>query len=324
MNNSPFMTSVRDTLRVKQMALSTEKSYCYWIRHFIRYHNYGSPDEIESDDVTAFLTYLAVSRQVSPNTQNQAFNALLFLFRYVLSVPLENIDAVRAKETRRIPVVLNSNEVNNIISQLKPPFKTMVQLAWGSGMRKTEILRLRIKDIDFDRQSITVREGKGRKDRITILPQCAVNDIQAAILRTEHFHRLDLAEGFGTVEMPFALAKKYPNQARSLHWKFVFAANRRSIDPRSGEERRHHIHTSALEKQLRKAVNETGIRKKVSTHTFRHTFATQLLEGGYDIRTVQELLGHSDVKTTQIYTHVLNRGGNAVMSPADRGLKLQD
>ncbi|MEH6542540.1 MAG: phage integrase N-terminal SAM-like domain-containing protein [Porticoccaceae bacterium] len=153
------------------------------MRCFIRYHNYGSPGEIKSDDVTAFLTYLAVSRQVSPNTQNQAFNALLFLFRHVLGVQLENIDTVRAKETRRIPVVLNSNEVNNIISQLKPPFKTMVQLAWGSGMRKTEILRLRIKDIDFDRQSITVREGKGRKDRITILPQCAVSDIQAAILR---------------------------------------------------------------------------------------------------------------------------------------------
>lgn len=231
MNNSPFMTSVRDTLRVKQMALSTEKSYCYWIRHFIRYHNYGSPGEIRSDDVTAFLTYLAVSRQVSPNTQNQAFNALLFLFRHVLSVPLENIDAVRAKETRRIPVVLNSNEVNNIISQLKPLFKTMVQLGWGSGMRKTEILRLRIKDIDFDRQSITVREGKGRKDRITILPQCAVNDIQAAILRAEHFHRLDLAEGFGTVEMPFALAKKYPNQARSLHWKFFLPLTGAALIP---------------------------------------------------------------------------------------------
>ncbi|MBV1930792.1 MAG: integron integrase [Porticoccaceae bacterium] len=318
MNNSPFMKSVRDAIRLKQMALSTEKSYCYWIKHFIKYHNYGSPGEIKGDDVTSFLTYLAVSRQVSPNTQNQAFNALLFLFRHVLNIPLENIDAVRAKETRRIPVVLNSDEVNSIIELLKPPFKTMIQLAWGSGMRKTEILRLRIKDIDFDRQSIIVREGKGRKDRITILPQCAVNDIHSAILRAEHLHHLDLDEGFGSVEMPFALAKKYPNQARSLHRKFIFTANRRGIDPRSGEERRHHLHPSALEKHLRKAVIEAGIRKKVSTHTFRHTFATQLLESGYDIRTVQELLGHSDVKTTQIYTHVLNRGGNAVISPADR------
>ena len=319
MNNSPFMKKVRDTLRLKQMALSTERSYCYWIRFFIRYHNYASPEAIRSADVTSFLTHLAVTRHVSPNTQNQAFNALLFLFRHVLNIPLDNVDAVRAKEVRRIPVALSGNEVRLVLDQLNPPFSTMIQLAWGAGMRKMEILRLRIKDVDFERQSITVREGKGRKDRITVLPLCVVEDIKQSISRTEHLHQLDVAEGFGTVQMPFALEKKYPNQARSLHWKFVFAAHQRSIDPRSGVERRHHLHPTALEKQLKNAVARAGVRKKISTHTFRHTFATQLLESGYDIRTVQELLGHSDVKTTQIYTHVLNRGGNAVLSPADAG-----
>ncbi len=318
MNNSPFMKKVRDTLRFKQMALSTEKNYCYWIGFFIRHHNYASPEAIRSDDVTSFLTHLAVIRHVSPSTQNQAFNALLFLFRHVLNVPLDNVDAVRAKEVRRIPVVLSNSEVQAVVEQLNPPFRTMIQFAWGAGMRKMEILRLRIKDIDFERQSITVREGKGRKDRVTVLPQCAVEDVRQAIGKTEYFHQQDIVEGFGTVEMPYALAKKYPNQASSLHWKFVFCANQRSVDPRSGVERRHHLHPSALEKRLKSAVVRSGVRKKISTHTFRHTFATQLLESGYDIRTVQELLGHSDVKTTQIYTHVLNRGGNAVISPADR------
>lgn len=318
MNNSPFMRSVKDTIRLRQMALSTEKTYCYWIRFFIRFHSYRSPGEIKNDDVTAFLTYLAVSRRVSPNTQNQAFNALLFLFRHVLKIPLDNVDAIRAKEVRKLPVVLSNDEVHRIVELLNPPFRTMIQLAWGSGMRKMEILRLRIKDVDFDRQSITIREGKGRKDRITVLPKCAIEGLQQAICRTEHFHRLDTDEGFGTVEMPYALAKKYPEQASSLHWKFVFCASQRSVDPRSKEQRRHHLHPSTLARNLKNAVVRAQIRKKVSTHTFRHTFATQLLESGYDIRTVQELLGHSDVKTTQIYTHVLNRGGNAVISPADR------
>lgn len=323
MNTSPFMKTVRETIRVKQMALATEKIYCYWIRFFIRYHHYSSPGEIRSDDVIAFLTYLAVSRRVSPNTQNQAFDALLFLFRHVLNMPLDNIDAVRAKEVRKLPVILSDDEVRRIIDALSPPFRTMIQLAWGSGMRKMEILRLRIKDIDFDRQSITIREGKGRKDRITVLPKCAVDGLQQAIRRTEHFHRLDTDEGYDTVEMPYALAKKYPNQASSLHWKFVFCANHRSIDPRSREQRRHHLHASTLARNLKIAVAQAGIRKKISTHTFRHTFATQLLEGGYDIRTVQELLGHANVKTTQIYTHVLNRGGHAVISPADRAALAQ-
>lgn len=317
-NHSPFIKSVKDVIRSRHMALATEKTYCYWIRFFIRYQRYKSRGDISPNDVTGFLTHLAVNRHVSPSTQNQAFSALLFLFRHVLALPLDNIDAVRAKETVRIPVVLTSNEVNAILSKLKQPYKTMIQLAWGTGMRKMEIFRLRIKDVDFERRSITVREGKGRKDRITILPECTIEELEYKVRQSLHFHSLDVEEGFSSVEMPYALEKKYPNQEYNQHWKYIFAAPKRGVDPRSGLERRHHLHPSVLEKQLRQAVRASGVLKKVSCHTFRHTFATQLLESGYDIRTVQELLGHSDVKTTQIYTHVLNRGGNAVISPADR------
>lgn len=318
MKTSPFIDQVRAKLRLKQMAYATEKAYLYWIRYFIRFKQYQSPGDIKPDDVTSFLTHLAVNRHVSPNTQNQAFNALLFLFRHVLNLPLENVQAVRAKEPIRLPVVLSHGEVDAILSHLKPPYKTMIELAWGTGMRKMEIHRLRIKDLDFDRRAITVRHGKGAKDRITVLPDRCIEDLHAAIKRSEYYHLLDVEEGFPTVEMPYALAKKYPYQARSLHWKYVFPSFKRSICPRSGIERRHHLYETNLEKQLRKAVKLAEVRKKVSCHTFRHTFATQLLESGYDIRTVQELLGHSDVKTTQIYTHVIKRGGHAVISPADR------
>ncbi|WP_101758615.1 integron integrase [Oceanicoccus sp. KOV_DT_Chl] len=318
MKKSPFMRRVRDTLRLQQKAYATEKTYCHWIRYFIKHYGYQSDTEIKSEHVVQFLTYLAVNRQVSPSTQNIAFNALLFLFRHVLKKELKNIDAVRAQEQRRLPVVLTQLEAETIIQQLPQPYRTMVELAWGAGLRKMEILRLRIKDIDFQRHSIIVRAGKGNKDRITVLPTSTIAVLREAIQRTEYLHKLDIAEGFGTVEMPYALSRKYPYEASSLHWKFIFSAERRGIDPRSKIERRHHLHPSALEKQLRKAVRKTQIGKKISCHTFRHTFATQLLESGYDIRTIQELLGHTDVKTTQIYTHVLNRGGNAVISPADR------
>ncbi len=318
MKTSPFMRNVRDVLRVKQYALTTERTYCHWIKRFILHQQYSSPSEINRDGVIAYLTYLAVERHVSPSTQNQAFNALLFLFRHVLNIEFKDVEAVRAAEKRRLPVVLVQREVESILAHLPKPYSTMIKLAWGGGLRKTEILRLRIKDIDFDHRAITVREGKGRKDRVTILADAVIADMKEYILRVQQLHRLDLEQGFGTVEMPYALARKFPNQAHSIHWQFIFAAKQRSIDPRGGQERRHHVHPSALEKQLRRAVSKSGVHKKVSCHTFRHTFATQLLESGYDIRTVQELLGHNDVKTTQIYTHVLNRGGNAVKSPADR------
>ncbi len=318
---SPFMQRVREVMRARYLALATEKSYCYWIRYFIRQQRPSSPETMTREQVTAFLSWLATEQSISPATQNQAFNALVFLFRHVLQRPLENIQATRAKENRRVPVVLNFSEVEKILQHLNEPYLTMIRLAWGSGLRKTEILRLRIKDLDFERRALTVRSGKGDKDRITVLPQSVCESLQRFIKRVARLHQMDLDEGFGSVEMPYALAKKYPSQARSLHWQFVFAAAQRSIDPRSGDERRHHLHHCTLDRALRTAVRASKIPRRVSCHTFRHSFATQLLENGYDIRTVQELLGHSDVKTTQIYTHVLKRGGNAVISPADRSFQ---
>lgn len=318
MSPSPFMRRVRDTIRLRQLAYTTEKTYCYWIRFFIRQQRIGHPDEMTGEKVTDFLTFLAVHRNVSPNTQNQAFNALLFLFRHVLQRPLENIQAARAKERRHVPVVLTTLEVERILQHLQPPYLTMIQLAWGAGLRKAEILRLRVKDVDFERRELTVRAGKGGKDRRTVLPQVTVEALHQLIARIEKLHALDVEEGYGAVEMPYALARKYPGESRSLRWQFVFAGNQRAADPLSSEIRRHHLHPSTLEKALRLAVHQAGMTKRVTCHSFRHTFATQLLESGYDIRTVQELLGHRDVKTTQIYTHVLNRGGHGVISPADR------
>lgn len=318
MDRSPFIQQVRNALRSKHYAFATEKSYCYWVRNFIRFNNYQSVTAISAEDVTDFLTHLAVNRNVSPSTQDQAFNALIFLFRHVLELPIENIKAVRSKKLQQIPVVLSTREVRAILDHLEEPFKTMIRLAWGGGLRQSEILRLRIKDIDFERKTLTIKEGKGRKDRATLLPDSCIDGLRQCTEKSRLFHKIDVSEGYGEVYMPFALAKKFPNQANSLHWQFVFSAPSRSIDPMDQKMKRHHIHSTTLARNLRIAVKKAGILKKVTCHTFRHTFATQLLESGYDIRTVQELLGHDDVKTTQIYTHVLQRGANAVISPADR------
>jgi integron integrase len=311
-----LLEQVRDRIRTLHYSRKTEQSYCYWIRYFIRFHRYQHPSQLIAKDVTAFLTFLAVKRRVSAATQNQAFNAIIFLYNKVLGTPLEQIEGVtRAKRSRRLPVVFTRHEVHAVLSGMKQPYRLMASIMYGSGLRTMETLRLRIKDLDFDKRCILVRAGKGNKDRVTVLPDALVPDIERAMDRVKTLHEEDLAEGYGEVSMPYALNRKYPGEAKSLHWQFVFAAQHRAVDPISGREKRHHIFESTLQRAVKRAVRLADIRKPASCHTFRHSFATHLLEDGYDIRTVQELMGHKDVKTTQIYTHVLQRGGYAVRSP---------
>lgn len=311
-----LLDQVRNTIRALHYSRKTEHAYCYWIRFFIRYHRNRHPSTMNCSEVSSFLTFLAVNRKVSASTQNQALNAIVFLYRRVLETPLDNIEnVIRAKRSRRIPVVMSREEIRQVFRFLQQPYLLMAGLMYGSGLRLMETLRLRIKDIDMEHRAILVRAGKGNKDRVTILPDTLVPDIKHAIARVELLHRRDIAEGFGEVQMPYALDRKYPGEARSLHWQFLFAADRRSRDPVSEGIKRHHVFETSIQRAVKHAVGQAHIGKPASCHTFRHSFATHLLEDGYDIRTVQELLGHNDVKTTQIYTHVIKRGGNAVRSP---------
>jgi integron integrase len=269
-------------------------------------------------EIEAFLTHLAVDHKVSASTQNQAFNALLFLYRHVLRKDLsDSIDSIRAKRPKRVPTVMSPEEVTRVINAMDGTCQLMARLLYGTGLRLMELLRLRLKDVDFARKEIVVRDGKGGKDRFTVLPQSAKPALMQHLNRVKLLHHADLAKGYGSVFLPDALAKKYPYAARDQGWQFLFPSRKLSADPRSGEIRRHHVHESTLQKAVRDAARMAGIHKPIGCHTFRHSFATHLLEGGYDIRTVQELLGHKDVSTTMIYTHVLNRGGMGVRSPLD-------
>jgi integron integrase len=314
-----LMDEVRSRIRTKHYSLRTEQAYTHWIKRYIYFHGKRHPVEMGAAEVEAFLSSLAVDRQVAASTQKQALAALLFLYREVLGVDLPWLDGVtRAKQRVHVPVVLTQAEVKRMLDWLEGTPGLMARLLYGSGMRLMECVRLRVKDIDFERHEITVREGKGGKDRRTMLPASLAEPLQAHLQRVRALFDGDRALGMPGVQMPDALARKYPDAAASWGWFWVFPSTSLSVDPRSGVRRRHHAHEQVLQRAIKRAVHAAGIAKPATTHTLRHSFATHLLEAGYDIRTVQELLGHADVSTTMIYTHVLNKGGRGVTSPLDR------
>ncbi len=318
--NSPkLLDQVRTTIRLRGMSYQTEKTYADWIKRFILFHNKRHPKEMSAPEIRDFLAHLVNDRNVAPSTQNQALHAILFLYREVLQIELPVIgDLQPAKKEPRLPVVFTREEVQAILKQMTGLKWLMASLLYGTGIRLTELLRLRVKDIDFNQNQITVRQGKGNKDRVTMLPQSLKEPLHEHLVKVKNAHEVDLREGFGNVELPYALEKKYPQAVREWKWQYVFPAPKRSIDPRSRIERRHHLDPSVLQKAVKEAMRAAQITKHGSCHTFRHSFATHLLEAGHDIRTVQELLGHADVSTTMVYTHVLNAGGLGVRSPLDR------
>jgi integron integrase len=311
---------LRDAIRSRHYSRRTEKTYWYWIRYFVLFHGKRHPSDMGAPEVTAFLSWLATERNVAAATQNQALSALLFLYKQVLGVELPWLgELVRAQRPVRVPAVLSEAEVRRLLGCVASDVgRLMVGLLYGAGLRQIECLSLRVKDVNFAYRQILVRDGKGARDRVTVLPENLVQPLQEHLARVRALHARDVKEGFGAVALPFALARKYPRAARDWAWQYVFPSGNRAADPRSGIVRRHHVHPDTLARVVRRAAQGARIEKRVSCHTLRHSFATHLLERGYDIRTVQELLGHSDVSTTMIYTHVMNRGARAVKSPLDR------
>ena len=316
---SRLLDQVREATRRLHYSIRTEDAYVLWVKRYVLFHGKRHPLEMGEPQVVEFLTHLAVHEDVAASTQNQALSALLFLDKLVLERPLEwvNEEIVRAKRPERLPVVLGRDEAKAVLARLDGTAWLTGSLLYGSGLRLMECLRLRVKDVDFARNQILVRDGKGQKDRATLLPATLVEPIRRQVERVRAVHEGDVHEGFGRVYLPHALAEKYPEADRQLAWQYLFPSGRRSADPRTGVIRRHHLAESALQKAVKRAVRATGLLKPASCHTFRHSFATHLLESGYDIRTVQELLGHQDVRTTMIYTHVLQAGPLGVLSPLD-------
>jgi integron integrase len=313
-----LLDQVRDKIRLKHYSIRTEQAYTDWVKRFVLFHKKRHPKDMSAGEVEQFLTHLAVAGKVSASTQNQAKSALLFLYRDVLSIDLPWLDeVVAAKSGKRLPVVLTVQETQRLLERVEDTSGLIARLLYGSGMRVMEGVRLRVKDVDFQRRELIVREGKGNKDRVTMLPQSLIEPLKQHLLRVKTLHERDLEAGFGNVYLPFALERKYPAAGREWHWQYVFPAAKRSIDPRSDVERRHHVSDQAVQRAVRQAARDANLTKPVTPHTLRHSFATHLLQSGYDIRTVQELLGHKDVQTTMIYTHVLNRGGRGVVSPLD-------
>lgn len=313
-----LLDRMRTEIRLRHYSIRTEQTYIEWARRYIFFHNKRHPKDLGAAEAHAFLSHLAVERNVSASTQNQAKAALLFMYREVLAMELPWLDEViAAKNKKRLPVVLTQVEMRKLLDGMSGTTGLIARLLYGTGMRLLEGLRLRVKDVEFSRREIIVREGKGSKDRVTVLPENLMLSLQAHLEKVKALHERDLDAGSGAVFLPDALAVKYPNAAKSWGWQYVFPSSNRSIDPRSGVERRHHINESSVQRGVREAARLAEIHKPVSPHVLRHSFATHLLQAGYDIRTVQELLGHADVSTTMIYTHVLNKGGRGVTSPLD-------
>lgn len=306
-------------IRVRNYSIRTEQSYVAWLSRFILFHNQQHPEKLEAKDIADYLTHLAVNRMVASSTQKQALNAIVFYYKHILNKSFDDlIDFALSKKPARLPVVLSTREIERLLNEINDPvYHLMASLLYGCGMRLMECVRLRIFDIDFDYNQIMIRDAKGNKDRVTPLPQKLIQPINQQLELARQTHDEDIANGLGEVFIPIALSRKYPNAAREIGWQYVFPSSRVSIDPRSNKARRHHIHENGLQRKIKKAGPNANITKKVNCHALRHSFATHLLESGYDIRTVQELLGHADVSTTMIYTHVLNKPGITVNSPLD-------
>ena len=318
--NQTLLGEISDLMKREHYSVNTERTYCDWIKQFVKFHCLQTRESlfVEAENkVEKFLTYLATEREVAASTQNQAFNALVFLYKRVLEMPLENVRATRSRKEARIPVVLTREEVKQVLPLLDGVPELVVKLLYGSGLRITEAVRLRVQDLDFGFKQVTVRNGKGMKDRVTPFPETLTGPLHNHLEKMKMIHEKDLMQGYGTVYLPYALDKKYPNAEREWNWQFVFPGRSLSKDPRSGTIRRHHVDQSVINKAIKKAVRKLGIYKKASAHTFRHSFATHLLQRGTDIRTIQSLLGHKDLETTMIYTHVLKQGGEGVVSPLD-------
>jgi integron integrase len=315
---SELMNEVRSALRARHYSRRTEQAYCLWVRRFIRFHGLRHPADMGEAEINAFLTHLATEGHVSASTQTQALSALLFLFRHVLHRPVGDLgDVVRARRPHRLPVVLTRDEVAAVLDHLDGDLRLMASLMYGAGLRLNECLRLRVQDLDFARGEVVVRAGKGDKDRVTMLPRALKPDVRAHLAGVKRLHDADLAAGWGRVELPDALARKYPGASADWRWQWVFPQRRRWHDPATGSQGRHHVHATVVQRAITEAVRASRVTKRAGCHTLRHSFATHLLEAGYDIRTIQELLGHKDVRTTMVYTHVLNRGGLGVRSPID-------
>ena len=318
MPEKKLLALVRESLRLKHYSIRTEDAYVNWIKRYIIFQNKTHPSKLSEKHIREFLSYLAIKKKVAPSTQNQAFNAIIYLYKNVLKIELGELDDIeRAKQQKKIPVVFSPAEAKSVLANMNGVNKLMASLLYGTGMRLMECIRLRVKDVDFSNNRIIVRDGKGNKDRVTILPETLIDILKLQIKRVKIIHEQDLLDGFGSVYLPYAIERKYPSAEKSFGWQYLFPASKISKDPRTDKIHRHHINESVLQKAVKSAIQKIKFKQPASCHTFRHSFATHLLANGYDIRTVQELLGHENVKTTMIYTHVLNKGGLAVRSPLD-------